>query len=85
MPPRTPLYCENFSVTFPDERIIQVTLTRTQKLNCIDKSTSREIAKIWDRLDGDETLWVGIITGSGRAFCTGADLQGKAPSPPRRP
>jgi enoyl-CoA hydratase/carnithine racemase len=81
MSARTLLHFENFVVTFPDERIIQVTLTRTKKLNCIDKATSREIAKIWEHLDEDETLWVGIITGSGRAFCTGADLQGRHHQP----
>ncbi|RKU40154.1 hypothetical protein DL546_001305 [Coniochaeta pulveracea] len=74
MAPRPAQHFENFDVTFPDERIVQVTINRPQKLNCIDKATSREIAKIWDLLDNDENLWVGIITGAGRAFCTGADL-----------
>lgn len=37
---------------------------------------SRDIQAVWDLFDQDENLWVGIITGSGRAFCTGADLQG---------
>ncbi|KAK4215040.1 ClpP/crotonase-like domain-containing protein [Rhypophila decipiens] len=64
----------NFTVTFPGEHIVLVTLTNTRKLNCIDKATSKEIGAIWDQLDHDETLWVGIITGTGRAFCTGADL-----------
>ncbi|KAK5790143.1 hypothetical protein VI817_007430 [Penicillium citrinum] len=67
---------ENFIVSFPNERILQVTLNRPQKLNSIDKATSREIQEIWELFDRDETLWVGIITGKGRAFCTGADLQG---------
>jgi len=67
---------QNFIVSFPDERILQVTLNRQQKLNSIDKATSREIQEIWELFDQDETLWVGIITGKGRAFCTGADLQG---------
>lgn len=68
----------NFTVTFPDERIVQVTLNRPEKLNCIDKATSQEIAEIWEHFDRDESLWVGIITGSGRAFCTGADLHGRS-------
>lgn len=67
---------QNFEVTFPHEKIIQVTINRPQKLNCIDKRTSQEIAEIWELFDEDETLLVGIITGVGRAFCTGADLQG---------
>lgn len=71
-----PLNFRHFNVSFPAEHIVQVTLTRTDKLNCIDKTTSREIAEIWDCFDKDESLWVGIITGVGRAFCTGADLHG---------
>lgn len=73
---RSPQHFQNFDVTFPHERVVQVTLTRTGKLNCIDLATSRHIVEIWQRLDEDENLWVGIITGVGRAFCTGADLTG---------
>ncbi|KAJ5699029.1 enoyl-hydratase isomerase family protein [Penicillium macrosclerotiorum] len=64
----------HFSVSFPHERVVQVTLNRQDRLNCINKATSREIQEIWELFDQDESLWVGIITGSGRAFCTGADL-----------
>lgn len=67
---------EHFLVSFPAEHIIQVTLNRPEKLNCINKATSHEIAQIWDLLDNDENLRAGIITGAGRAFCTGADLEG---------
>lgn len=74
-----PLQFEHFNVSFPEERIVLVTLTRTEKLNCIDQTTSQEIREIWDLFDQDESLWVGIITGAGRAFCTGADLTGELP------
>ena len=66
----------HFQVSFPHERVVQVTLNRPEKLNCIDLPTSRQIQQIWELFDQDESLWVGIITGAGRAFCTGADLQG---------
>jgi enoyl-CoA hydratase/carnithine racemase len=71
-----PLNHDNFYISFPHERVVQVTINRPDKLNCIDKTTSREIAKIWEQFDEDESLWVAIITGVGRAFCTGADLGG---------
>lgn len=74
-----PLNYQNFNVSFPHERIVQVTLNRPQKLNSIDKSTSRQIQEVWEQFDQDESLWVGIITGVGRAFCTGADLHGTHP------
>lgn len=67
---------DHFRVTFPQEKVVQVTLTRTDKLNCVDKATSREIADVWEAFDQDESLLVGVITGEGRAFCTGADLHG---------
>lgn len=73
---RPPQY-QHFIVSFPHDRIIQVTLNRPEKLNCVNKSMSREIQEVWELFDQDDSLWVGIITGSGRAFCTGADLQGK--------
>jgi mevalonyl-CoA hydratase len=73
-----PRQYQNFIVSFPHEKIIQVTLNRPEKLNCINKSMSQEIQKVWELFDRDESLWVGIITGSERAFCTGADLQGRA-------
>ncbi len=72
-----PLAFQHFQVSFPGDRIVQVSLNRPEKLNCINKATSREIAEIWERFDQDETIWVAIITGVGRAFCTGADLIGK--------
>lgn len=70
------LQFQNVHVSFPSEHVVQVTINRPEKLNCIDKATSRDIQSIWEEFDKDETLWVGIITGSGRAFCTGADLHG---------
>lgn len=68
---------KHFQVSFPGERILQVTLSRPERLNCVDNATSKEIAEIWEHFDQDETLCVGIITGTGRAFCTGADLHGE--------
>jgi enoyl-CoA hydratase/carnithine racemase len=73
---RSPRF-QHFHISFPQEHIIQVTLNRPEKLNSINKATSREIAEIWECFDQDESLWVGIITGVGRAFCTGADLHGR--------
>ena len=78
MSPRSwPHGYQHFRVSFPHENVLQVTLDRQDKLNCIDQATSKEIAQVWEVLDQDDSLWVGIITGTGRAFCTGADLSGQ--------
>ncbi|KAK5656977.1 hypothetical protein OQA88_3500 [Cercophora sp. LCS_1] len=69
-----PLVFQHFRVSFPDERVVMVTIDRPEKLNCINKATSQEMASVWEAFDRDDSLWIGIVTGSGRAFCTGADL-----------
>ncbi|KAK4147285.1 Crotonase-like protein [Dichotomopilus funicola] len=71
---RPTVHHDHFIVSYPQEHVVQVTINRPDKLNCINQATSRQIAQVWDDLDADPTLWVGIITGRGRAFCTGADL-----------
>jgi enoyl-CoA hydratase len=57
------------------ENILIIKLNRPEVLNCIDPETNFELAEIWRRFDENDDLWVAIITGSGRAFCTGADLK----------
>ncbi|KAJ5152020.1 hypothetical protein N7492_010315 [Penicillium capsulatum] len=70
-----PLEFDHFKISFPHEKVIQVTLSRPEKMNSITNVTSRQLQSVWKRFDEDETLWVGVFTGSGKAFCTGADLQ----------
>lgn len=67
---------QQFEISYPSDHVMLLTLKRPKKLNCIDLATSREIQRVWETFDEDEDLWVAIITGTGRAFCTGADLAG---------
>ncbi|GAM88852.1 hypothetical protein ANO11243_068860 [Dothideomycetidae sp. 11243] len=70
-PPKTK-FCV---VSFPDPGIMLVRLNRPKALNCISSEGNAELHKVWEYLDREETLNVGIITGTGRAFCAGADLK----------
>ncbi len=45
-PTRQPVRYKHFDVSYPGEHILQVTINRPDKLNCIDKTTSGEIAQI---------------------------------------
>ena len=63
-------------LSFPAPHVLLVTLNRPKQLNCINNTGHYELHRIWTWLDDEPSLRVGIITGSGRAFCAGADLKG---------
>jgi len=66
-----------------------LTLNRPEVLNAVDPDMSRQAGNAIEEIGADPEIRVGIITGSGRAFCTGADLKavaagnGKPPVPAR--
>ena len=50
-----------------------LTLDRPAKLNAIDAAMQAALAEAWRRFEADDEAWIAILTGSGRAFCAGAD------------
>jgi len=55
-------------------RVLLVRLDRDAKLNAMDHAMTLGLDAAMDQLEDDETLWVGVLTGNGRAFCAGSDL-----------
>ncbi|KAG4432613.1 hypothetical protein IFR05_011909 [Cadophora sp. M221] len=64
------------SLSFPAPAVLLVTLTREKELNTIPRGGHEELQQVWQWMDSNPEILVGIFTGSGRAFCTGADLRG---------
>lgn len=64
-----------------DGHVATITYRRPEKLNAIDGAMRRDINAAFDRLRGDDDAWVAIVTGTGRAFCAGADLRSETGSP----
>jgi enoyl-CoA hydratase/carnithine racemase len=59
-----------------DDGIATLTLHRPEKLNAFDLVMQAELMDVFDRTDGDDGIRAVVVTGSGRAFCAGADLSG---------
>jgi enoyl-CoA hydratase/carnithine racemase len=57
------------------ERIAYVTLNRPDARNAIDPETNDLLWQIWQDFRDDDSVDVAILTGSGDAFCAGADLK----------
>ena len=60
------------------ENIATITLNRPDRLNAMPPQMADEIADALDTLGGARAL---LITGAGRAFCSGADLQARGDKP----
>jgi 2-(1,2-epoxy-1,2-dihydrophenyl)acetyl-CoA isomerase len=56
------------------DNIATITLNKPDRLNAMAPAMADEISDALDRLDGARCV---IITGEGRAFCSGADLSGR--------
>lgn len=55
--------------------IVVVTLNRPEKLNAFTDWTREEIEYVYGLIDRDPRVRVVILTGSGKAFCAGFDLE----------
>jgi enoyl-CoA hydratase/carnithine racemase len=52
-----------------------VTLNRPEVLNALNDDLIKRLREVLYELDDDANALVGIISGSGRAFCSGADIK----------
>lgn len=56
-------------------RIAYVTLNRPDALNALDDDLNGELWEVWRDFSADDSMDVAILTGAGKAFCSGADLK----------
>ncbi len=55
--------------------VLTITLDRPDRLNAFTPTMLGELLDAFDRSDADDDVRVVIITGAGRGFCAGADLE----------
>lgn len=55
--------------------ITQITLNRPNALNSLSATLVKELNAVFDDIEGDDTIKVVVLTGGGRAFCAGGDIQ----------
>lgn len=70
------------SITYRvDGRVATITLSRPERLNAIDLHMPGEISLAVERAEADDDVHVVVVTGEGRAFCSGYDLKEFAETP----
>mmetsp|Transcript_93041 Transcript_93041/g.199538 ORF Transcript_93041/g.199538 Transcript_93041/m.199538 type:complete len:289 (+) Transcript_93041:62-928(+) len=69
----TPRYCQVEELL--DKHILLVRLNREKNLNSLHLNCHWELDAVWNYFEENNNLWVGILTGNGRAFSAGNDLK----------
>ncbi len=59
-----------------EERVATITLNRPERLNAYTVKMGAELLQTLARLDDSDETRAIVVTGAGRAFCAGMDLQG---------
>ncbi len=58
-----------------DNGILLITINRPDKLNATNQRLHWELTQVWQVVDADPKTRVAVITGAGRAFSAGGDLE----------
>ncbi len=57
-----------------EDHIALITLNRPEARNALNPEVAVKLAEAWERVRDDDEVRVAILTGTGSAFCAGADL-----------
>ena len=57
------------------DHALTITLDRPERLNAFTEAMGAELIEAFDRADRDDEVRAVIVTGAGRGFCAGMDLQ----------
>jgi enoyl-CoA hydratase/carnithine racemase len=63
-------------ITDTSEGVLTITLNRPERLNAWTAQMGLELRTAFDEADVDDDVRAIVVTGAGRAFCAGADLEG---------
>ena len=58
----------------PHPRVLRLTLNRPEALNALTPDMHRALTEVWREIDADDSVSCVIITGAGRGFSAGGDL-----------
>jgi enoyl-CoA hydratase/carnithine racemase len=56
------------------DSITTITLNRPSRMNAFNRQMEIELAQVLDDVSRDKMVRVLIVTGAGRAFCSGGDV-----------
>jgi enoyl-CoA hydratase/carnithine racemase len=58
-----------------NDQVLTITLNRPGRLNAFTRQMAEELIDAFDHADSDDQVRAVVLTGAGRGYCAGADLQ----------
>jgi len=58
------------------DRTATITFNRPEVLNAVSLHMEGELRDAYARAEADDDVWTVLVTANGRAFCSGADVEG---------
>ena len=65
---------EHFKYTV-ENKVAHVTINRPEKVNSFNETTWKELKAIFEQIDKEPEVRVAMLSGEGKLFCAGIDLQ----------
>src|SRR3982750_1371245 len=62
-------------LTQEDGGVLTITFNRPEARNAVNQALAEAVAAALERLDAEDDLRIGIVTGAGGTFCSGMDLK----------
>jgi enoyl-CoA hydratase len=66
---------EHLVMTRPSPGVLLITISRPDQLNAANRKLHAELGQIWPVVDADPDTRVAVITGAGKAFVAGGDIE----------
>lgn len=66
---------EHVLVERRDDGVLTITINRPERMNSLTLPMFDELADVWADVEADDRTRVAVITGAGKAFCTGMDVR----------
>lgn len=59
----------------PRDGVLQITISRPERMNAVNEALHRELGQVWLDVARDDETRAALVTGEGRAFSAGGDME----------